>query len=217
MLRIEEKSFGERDLLVAARPSFLDVKGQMDWQAYVDQILISEEELQSRIAELGKKISENYADKDLLLVCVLKGGVMFLTDLMKQISIPHSIDFMAVSSYGAGARESSGVVRILMDLSSDIKDRNVLIVEDIIDTGQTLAYILRLLRTRNPASLRVCCLLDKPARREVPIDVDYLGFSIPDKYVFGYGLDLDEYYREVPLIATLKKELYDHFVEPEAE
>jgi hypoxanthine phosphoribosyltransferase len=189
----------------------------MDWQAYVDQILISEAELQSRIAELGKEITADYAGKDLLLVCVLKGGVMFLTDLMKQISIPHSIDFMAVSSYGAGARESSGVVRILMDLSSDIKDRNVLIVEDIIDTGHTLAYILRLLSTRNPASLRVCCLLDKPSRREVPIDVDYLGFSIPDKYVFGYGLDLDEYYREVPLVATLKKELYDHFVEPETE
>jgi hypoxanthine phosphoribosyltransferase len=189
----------------------------MSWQAYVDQVLISEEALQSRVAELGQEISHDYDGKDLLLVCVLKGGVMFLTDLMKQISVPHGIDFMAVSSYGSGARESSGVVRILMDLSSDIKGRHVLIVEDIIDTGQTLAYILRLLRTRNPASLRVCCLLDKPSRREVPIEVDYLGFSIPDEYVFGYGLDLDEYYREVPLIATLKRDLYDHFVETDVE
>jgi hypoxanthine phosphoribosyltransferase len=119
---------------------------------------------------------------------------------------------MAVSSYGTGVRESSGIVRILMDLGSDITGRSVLIVEDIIDTGHTLDYILRLLRTRNPGSLRVCCLLDKPSRREVPITVDYVGFSIPDKYVFGYGLDLDELYRELPLVATLKPEMYDRFV-----
>jgi hypoxanthine phosphoribosyltransferase len=120
---------------------------------------------------------------------------------------------MAVSSYGTGVRQSSGVVRILMDLSADIKGRNVLIVEDIIDTGHTLDYLLRLLRARNPASLRVCCLLDKPARREVDIPVHYLGFSIPDKYVFGYGLDLDELYRELPLVATLRPELYGEFAE----
>ena len=186
---------------------------EQSWQDCVGEVLISEQALQSRIAELGAQISKDYAGQDLLLVCVLKGVVMFLTDLMKQVSIPHSIDFMAISSYGAGARQSSGVVRILMDLGANIADRNVLIVEDIIDTGHTLDYLLDLLQTREPKSLRVCCLLDKPSRREVPIDVDYLGFSIPDKYVFGYGLDLDEFFRELPLIATLKPELCAPFVE----
>lgn len=187
----------------------------MDWRDYVDEILISEEDVQSRVAALGAQISRDYEGQNLLLVCVLKGGVIFLTDLMRHISVPHSVDFMAISSYGTGVRESSGIVRILMDLSTDIKDRNVLIVEDIIDTGHTLEYLMRLLRARNPASLRVCCLLDKPARRKVAISVDYLGFSIPDKYVFGYGLDLDELYREVPLVATLKPELYDRYIQPD--
>ena len=188
---------------------------EQSWQAKVGEVLIDKEALCTRVRELGVQISRDYAGQDLLLVCVLKGGVMFLTDLMKQISIPHSIDFMAISSYGTGARRSSGIVRILMDLSADITGRNVLIVEDIIDTGHTLDYLLDLLRTRGPASLRVCCLLDKPSRREVPIPVDYLGFSIPDKYVFGYGLDLDQLYRNLPLIATLKPELSEQFVEPE--
>jgi len=187
----------------------------MGWQDCVDEVLISEEALQARIAEMGSSISHDYGGRDLLLVCVLKGGVMFLTDLMRHISIPHQIDFMAISSYGTGARESSGIVRILMDLGTDIQGRNVLIVEDIIDTGHTLEYILRLLEARNPASLRVCCLLDKPSRREVPIQVDYLGFAIPDKYVFGYGLDLDEFYRGLPLVATLKPQLYGQFIPPE--
>jgi hypoxanthine phosphoribosyltransferase len=186
---------------------------ERNWRDCVDEVLISEEALQARIAELGAEISRDYAGQDLRLVCVLKGGVMFLTDLMKQVSIPHSIDFMAISSYGVGARQSSGVVRILMDLKDNIAGRNVLIVEDILDTGHTLDYLINLLQTREPKSLRVCCLLDKPSRREVPIAVDYLGFSIPDKYVFGYGLDLDEYYRELPLIATLKPELCAPFVE----
>jgi len=186
---------------------------EQDWRDCVGEVLISEQALRSRVADLGAQISKDYAGQDLLMVCVLKGGVMFLTDLMKQVSIPHSIDFMAISSYGAGARRSSGVVRILMDLSANIADRNVLIVEDIIDTGHTLDYLLNLLRTRGPKSLRVCCLLDKPSRREVPIEVDYLGFSIPDKYVFGYGLDLDEFFRELPLIATLKPELCGPFVD----
>ena len=186
---------------------------EQNWQDCVGEVLISEQALQSRIAELGAQISQDYAGQDLLLVCVLKGGVMFLTDLMQQVTIPHNIDFMAISSYGAGARRSSGVVRIVMDLKVNIADRNVLIVEDIIDTGHTLDYLLNLLRTRGPKSLQVCCLLDKPSRREVPIDVDYLGFSIPDKYVFGYGLDLDEFYRELPLIATLKPEMCAPFVD----
>jgi hypoxanthine phosphoribosyltransferase len=190
---------------------------EQTWQDQVAEILITEEALCARISELGAQISRDYAGQDLLLVCVLKGGVMFLTDLMKQITIPHSIDFMAISSYGTGVRRSSGIVRILMDLSADITGRNVLIVEDIIDTGHTLDYLLDLLRTRDPASLRVCCLLDKPSRREVPIQVDYLGFSIPDKYVFGYGLDLDQLYRNLPLIATLKPELCAQFVEPESK
>jgi len=164
----------------------------MDWQDYVDQVLISEEALQARVAELGAEISRDYEGKDLLMVCVLKGGIMFLSDLMRHVTIPHSIDFMAISSYGTGARESSGIVRILMDLSTDIGGRHVLIVEDIIDTGHTLEYILRLLKARNPVSLRICCLLDKPERREASITVDYLGFSIPNEFVFGYGLDLDE-------------------------
>ena len=185
----------------------------MHWQDYVGEIMLSPDTLQERIAALGKQISTDYAGQELLLVCVLKGGVMFLTDLMRQITIPHSIDFMAISSYGVGVRESSGIVRILMDLGTNIKDRNVLIVEDIIDTGHTLQYILRLLQARSPTSLRVCCLLDKPSRRQVPIEVDYVGFSIPDKYVFGYGLDLDELYRELPLVATLKPELYSQFTD----
>lgn len=189
---------------------------EQGWKAQVGEVLISEEALRARTSELGAQISCDYAGQDLLLVCVLKGGVMFLTDLMKQITVPHSIDFMAISSYGTGVRKSSGIVRILMDLSADIAGRNVLIVEDIIDTGHTLDYLLDLLRTRGPASLRVCCLLDKPSRREVPIEVDYLGFSIPDKYVFGYGLDLDQLYRNLPLIATLKPELCEQFVELES-
>jgi len=186
-----------------------------DWREYVDRVLIGEQALQARVAELGAEISRDYAGKDLLLVCVLKGGVMFLTDLMRQITVPHHVDFMAISSYGTGVRASSGIVRILMDLGTDIRGRHVLIVEDIIDTGHTLDYILRLLRARGPASLRVCCLLNKPDRREVPIEVDYLGFSIPDQFVFGYGLDLDEYYRDLPLVATLKPAFYDEFIDEE--
>ena len=185
------------------------------WEAYLGGKLIDEEQLQTRIRELGAEISKDYAGQDLLLLCILKGGVLFLTDLMREITVPHDIDFMAVSSYGKEIRESTGIVRILKDLDEPINGRNVLIVEDIIDTGHTLEYILRLLRARSPASLRICCLLDKPSRREVSITVDYLGFSIPDKYVFGYGLDLDELYRDLPLVATLRPELYSQFVEDE--
>ncbi|MBN1933828.1 MAG: hypoxanthine phosphoribosyltransferase [Anaerolineae bacterium] len=185
----------------------------MEWRQYASKVLIDEPTLQARIAELGVEISRDYAGNDLLLVCVLKGGVMFLTDLMRQIAVPHKIDFMAISSYGTGVRESTGVVRILMDLSADIQGKDVLIVEDIIDTGHTLEYILRLLEARSPASLKVCCLLDKPERREADIQVDYLGFSIPDEFVFGYGLDVDELYREVPVIAVLDPRYYDRVVE----
>ena len=174
------------------------------YEEYLGEILISPEQLQARIAELGRQISADYAGKDLLLVCILKGGVLFLSDLMRQITIPHAINFMAVTSYGAGARESSGAVRILMDLETDIEGRHVLLIEDIIDSGHTLDYIVRVLRARNPASLRICTLLDKIERREVGVAVDYVGFQIPNKFVFGYGLDLDEVYRNLPFIGVVK-------------
>lgn len=158
-------------------------------------ILIGEAELQSRIKELADKVSVDYAGKDLLLLCILKGGIMFMTDLMRQMTIPHEVDFLAVSSYGRDVRSSTGVVRIIKDLDEPIDDRHVLIVEDIIDSGHTLDYITRNLITRGPASLKICTLLDKPERREVEIPVDYVGFAIPDRYVFGFGLDLDEKWR----------------------
>ena len=174
------------------------------YEEYLGETLITSERLQARIVELGKQISADYEGKDLLLVCILKGGVLFLTDLMRRISVPHAIDFMAVSSYGVGSRESTGAVRILMDLKTDILGRNVLLVEDIIDSGHTLDYITRVLRARNPASLRVCTLLDKAERREVQVTLDYVGFTIPNKFVFGYGLDLDEVYRNLPFIGVVK-------------
>ena len=178
------------------------------YQDYLGEVLIASESLQARIAELGQQISADYTGTDLLLVCVLKGGVMFLTDLMRQITVPHSINFMAVTSYGAGARESSGAVRILMDLETDIEGRHVLLVEDIIDSGHTLDYIVRVLRARNPASLRVCTLLDKYERREVDVKLDYVGFQIPNKFVFGYGLDLDEMYRNLPFIGVVRPSVF---------
>lgn len=174
------------------------------WQPYLQEKLIDEAQLQSRVEELGAEISADYQDKDLLLLCILKGGILFLTDLMRHISIPHEIDFLAVSSYGKNIRDSTGVVRILKDLDEPIDGRNILIVEDIIDTGHTLDYITRNLAARQPASLKICTLLDKAERREVDIPVDYVGFVIPDKFVFGYGLDLDEKFRNLPFIGVVK-------------
>lgn len=168
----------------------------------VGRILVDEETLKSRIQELGESISRDYEGKDLLLVCVLKGGVTFLTDLMRQITIPHAIDFMAISSYGLGARESSGAVRIQMDLETNIEGREVLIVEDIVDSGQTIQYLTRTLEQRHPASLRICALLNKPSRRVVNVPLHYVGFDIPDEFVLGYGLDLDEKYRNLPYVAV---------------
>ncbi len=168
----------------------------------VGRILIGKETLESRIQELGDLISRDYEGKDLLLVCVLKGGVTFLTDLMRQITVPHSIDFMAISSYGVGARESSGAVRIQMDLETNIEARDVLIVEDIVDSGQTIQYLVRTLEQRHPASLRICALLNKPSRRVVNVPLHYVGFDIPDEFVLGYGLDLDEKYRNLPYVAV---------------
>jgi hypoxanthine phosphoribosyltransferase len=174
----------------------------------VAEILISKAELKARIHELGKQISRDYEGEDLLLVCVLKGAVSFLADLMREITIPHAIDFMAISSYGAST-ESSGVVRILKDLDTNISGRSVLIVEDIIDTGRTLNYITQNLKTRSPKSVRICTLLSKPSRRELDIPLDYVGFEIPNKFVIGYGLDFAEIYRSLPYIGVLKKEKYE--------
>ena len=174
----------------------------------VDHILVDEETLQRRVAELGQVISADYQDKDLVLICVLKGGVAFLTDLMRQLTVPHEIDFMAISSYGIGQRESTGAVRLIMDLKTDIAGRDVLIVEDIVDSGRTMDYLLRLFWARKPASLRVCTLLNKPGRRVVDVLLDYVGFDIPDKFVFGYGLDFDEKHRNLPYVAVLKGEYF---------
>lgn len=172
---------------------------------YLSEILIPSETIQQRIIELGEELTHFYEHSDnLLLVCVLKGGVIFLSDLTRHINVPHAIDFMAITSYGVGKRESTGHVRILMDLEVDISGRDVLIVEDIIDSGHTLNYIMNQLQARNPASLRICCLLSKPSRRTINIPIDYLGFEIPDKFVFGYGLDLDEKFRNLPFIGVAK-------------
>jgi hypoxanthine phosphoribosyltransferase len=179
-----------------------------DYQVFLDDILIPAEDLQKRIAELGKEISEDYQGKNLHLVCILRGGVLFLADLMRHIDIPHTIDFMAVSSYGSGARQSTGQVRIALDLKEDIHDRDVLLVEDIVDSGYTIASVLEMLATRHPRSLKVCTLLDKAERREVEVPIHYRGFSIPNKFVFGYGLDLDEYYRNLAFIGTVNPQKY---------
>ena len=176
------------------------------YDKYLEEILIDESPLQARIKELGEQITQDYqgVEDELQLICVLKGGVMFLADLTRHIDVPHSIDFMAISSYGSGVRHASGHVRIDMDLREDIANKHILIVEDIIDSGHTLNYIMSMLSTRNPASLKICTLLSKPSRRTVEINVDYIGFEIPDKFVFGYGLDLDEMYRNLPFVGVVK-------------
>ena len=172
----------------------------------IDRILLSTEEIAGRVRELGATIAEDYAGRDLVLVTVLKGGVIFLADLCRAVDLPHSIDFMAVSSYGPGA---AGSVRITKDLDDSIEGRDVLVVEDIIDTGFTLNYLLRVLRQRGPASLAVCTLLDKEVRRLVDLPIEYRGFSIPDRFVVGYGLDLEGEWRNLPYVATLHDEVWD--------
>jgi hypoxanthine phosphoribosyltransferase len=171
----------------------------------LDKVLIDETQLNARVAEMGRQIAQDYAGKDLLLVSILKGGVVFMIDLIRKIDIPHQIDFMAVSSYGVGVRATRGQPRITLDLNTDIRGRHVLLVEDIIDSGHTIDHVLRLLASRNPASIKVAALLDKPSRREAYVPIAYLGFEIPNEFVFGYGLDLDEYCRELPYIGTVKK------------
>lgn len=178
------------------------------YKAFLEEVLISEAALEERIADLGAQISRDYAGQQLHLVCILRGGVLFLADLMRKITVPLSIDFMAVSSYGAGARQTTGQVRITLDLQQDILDKHVLLVEDIVDSGYTIATVLEFLRSRHPQSLRVCTLLDKSERREIEVPIDYCGFQIPDKFVFGYGLDLDEFYRNLPFIGAVNAERY---------
>jgi hypoxanthine phosphoribosyltransferase len=179
-----------------------------DYHEFLSEILIPEDVLQKRVAELGAEISRDYEEKNLLLICILRGGVMFLTDLMRHISVPHAVEFMAVSSYGAGKRETTGQVRISLDLNTDIAARDVLLVEDIIDSGHTIANVLELLSTRKPKTLNVCTLLDKAERREVNVPIRYTGFVIPNKFVFGYGLDLDEFYRNLPFIGVVAPDKY---------
>jgi hypoxanthine phosphoribosyltransferase len=178
---------------------------QTEVERGVAEILIEEESLRERIAELGAEISADYAGKDLLLIGVLKGAVFFMADLMRQITVPCEVDFMAISSYGAST-DSSGVVRILKDLDESIEGRNVLVVEDIIDSGLTLSYLKRTLGARQPASLEVCALLTKPERREVDVPVRYIGFEIPNRFVVGYGLDFAERYRNLRYVGVLADE-----------
>ncbi len=173
-----------------------------DLEAAVVEVLIEEEALQRRIGELGEEISADYAGRDLLLVGVLKGAVFFMADLMRNLSIPCEIDFMAISSYGEGT-DSSGVVRILKDLDINIDGRDVLVVEDIIDSGLTLSYLMRNLEAREPASLEICALMTKPDRREIEVPVRYVGFEIPNRFVIGYGLDFGERYRNLPYVGVL--------------
>lgn len=175
----------------------------------IEKVLISEKELQKIVTDLGRKISEDYKDKDLLLVSVLKGSVIFMADLMRAITIPCNIDFMAVSSYGAGTK-SSGIVKIIKDLDKNIEGKDILIVEDILDSGNTLYYLRNLLASRKPNSIKICTLVDKPERREADIIADYIGDSVPNEFIVGYGLDYDEYYRNLPFIGVLKESVYNN-------
>jgi hypoxanthine phosphoribosyltransferase len=169
----------------------------------VGEVLVSEEELKARVAELGSELSRDYADRDLVMVGVLKGAVLFIADLMRALEIPCEVDFMALSSYGSST-DSSGVVRILKDLDAPIQDRDVLVVEDIIDSGLTLHYLMKNLKARGPASLEVCSLLIKPERRRVELPIRYVGFEIPNKFAIGYGLDHGQRYRNLPYVAALR-------------
>ncbi len=181
----------------------------------IGQVLLSEEQIAVKVSELGARISADYAGRPVTLVSVLKGSLPFMADLMRAIDLPLRIDLMEVSSYGGNTTESSGLVRILKDLSASIEREDVLIVEDIIDTGLTLNYLVRYLRGKNPASLRICTLLDKPARRLVEIPVDYVGFEIPDQFVVGYGLDYGEVYRNLRFVGVLRPEVYGAAGPPE--
>ena len=179
----------------------------MDIESKVWEVLCSEEEIEDRISELGEEISKEYAGKEILMIGVLRGAVMFMADLARAITVPVMIDFMAVSSYGTST-SSSGIVRILKDLDEEVAGKHVLIVEDIIDSGLTLSYLVDNIKSRQPASVRICTLLNKPERRKVDLEVNYNGFVVPDEFVVGYGLDYAEKYRNVPFIGILKPAIY---------
>ncbi|MEW6623698.1 MAG: hypoxanthine phosphoribosyltransferase [Bacillota bacterium] len=174
----------------------------------IKEILVGREEIRQKIQELGSKISADYLGKELMVVCILKGAVLFCADLIREIKVPVTIDFMAVSSYGAST-ESSGAVQILKDLETSVEGKHLLVVEDIVDTGLTLKYLVGILNARGPASLKICTFLDKPSRRKVQVDIDYTGIEIPDAFVVGYGLDYNEEYRHLPYVAVLKPEVYE--------
>ena len=176
-------------------------------QEDVLRVLFTEEELRAKVQEMGRQITEDYRGKNLMLVTVLKGAVVYMADLMRAIDVPAEIDFMVVSSYGSGVK-SSGVVKIVKDLDVPLADKDILIVEDILDSGLTLSYIKKILQDRGPRSIKVATLLDKPSRRKVDLAADYIGFSVPDEFVIGYGLDYDEKYRNLPYIGILKPEVY---------
>jgi hypoxanthine phosphoribosyltransferase len=190
----------------------LSQMGLVEMQDYRDvlaEVLIDEGSLRARVAELGAEISADYAESpNLLLICILRGGVPFLVDLSRHLTVPHMMDFMAVTSYGAGKRDSDGNVRVVFDLQTNISGKDVLLVEDIVDSGHTIASVLGMLETRQPASLKVCALLDKAERREAVVPIHYRGFTIPNRFVFGYGLDLDEYYRNLPFIGVVDLDKY---------
>lgn len=173
----------------------------------IEKVLISEEEIKKIVSDLGARISEDYKDKNLLMVSVLKGSVVFMADLMRAVTIQCRIDFMSVSSYGSGAK-TSGVVKIIKDLDLNLEGYDLLVVEDILDSGKTLDYLLKVLKQRNPSSIRICTFLDKPERRQVDLFADYSGTTVPDEFVVGYGLDYDEKYRNLPYVGALKRSVY---------
>ena len=174
----------------------------------IDHILVTEEQLKAKVNELGAQITKDYEGRDLLLVSILKGSVVFMADLMRAIRMPCGIDFMVVSSYGGANTTSTGIVKIVKDLDQDLSGKDLLIVEDILDTGITLSHLVPMLKLRNPASVRLCTILSKPSRRKADIEPDYLGFEVPDEFVVGYGLDYDEKYRNLPYVGVLKPEVY---------
>ena len=175
---------------------------------HVEKVLLSEEQLSQKIAELGEEISKDYQGKEIVAICVLKGAILFMADLARAVKVPMALDFMAVSSYGNGT-STSGTVRILKDLDNSIEGKHVLVVEDIIDSGVTLKYLLKNLKSRKPASIKLCTLLNKPERRRVEVDIDYCGFTVPDYFLVGYGLDYAEKYRNLPFIGILKPAIYE--------
>ena len=174
----------------------------------IDHILVTEEQLKAKVNELGAQITKDYEGRDLLLVSILKGSVVFMADLMRAIRMPFGIDYMVVSSYGGANTTSTGLVKIVKDLDQDLSGKDLLIVEDILDTGITLSHLVPMLKLRNPASVRLCTILSKPSRRKADIEPDYLGFEVPDEFVVGYGLDYDEKYRNLPYVGVLKPEVY---------